>query len=321
MQSAIHTMRRRTTAGILRGSLRATQGLPQPGIRLLGAAVGQMARWGLRRRLLANLQAALGPVEPHIADCWFQRLSRWCADSCRIYHRGLAQSGILDQITLGSSVTHLDEAVKRGRGVVLAAPHLFRHEIGAGVINLRHRVTAIVRESRDPRHAALKAHWYRRLGLQTVTIRRDTNPVAECRRLLRDGAVLGITPDCVALSEDGHAVRMFNRAVRLKAGAFALSLYSGAPLVTCLGRWAPSGDHLDLQFTSPTEVRRHRRLSGTSDAGARLAATEVLRDALQSWVSDFESFLRQQPQDWLFWLDKRWTEVLRAPGREGDRTA
>jgi len=38
----------------------------------------------------------------------------------------------------------------------------------------------------------------------------------------------------------------------------------------------------------------------------------AIRLALQDWCGWFEQRLRANPENWLFWLDKRWSRFLRA---------
>jgi lauroyl/myristoyl acyltransferase len=41
----------------------------------------------------------------------------------------------------------------------------------------------------------------------------------------------------------------------------------------------------------------------------------AVRAAVQDWCRWFEGKLRESPENWLFWLDKRWSRFLRATPR------
>ena len=59
------------------------------------------------------------------------------------------------------------------------------------------------------------------------------------------------------------------------------------------------------------------RASLLLDASDRDAA---IRAGVQEWCRWFEQKLRANPENWLFWLDKRWSKFLhatpRTPGTE-----
>ena len=85
-----------------------------------------------------------------------------------IYRRGLVGSGACDKVRFDDSVCHLDDAIARGRGVIVAAPHLFGHEIAAGHTDLQRGLVALVRESKNPKRTAMKHQWYAQLGVETL---------------------------------------------------------------------------------------------------------------------------------------------------------
>jgi lauroyl/myristoyl acyltransferase len=127
-------------------------------------------------------------------------------------------------------------------------------------------------------------------------------------RVLRAGKVLGITPDVLTSRTSGLPVTLFDRTVSLSPGMILLAMRSGAPLITVGGRWFPdpanpTRDRARISFSPPLELPK-------GDRGDRESA---LRDGLQRWCSHFEETLRRSPADWLFWLDKGWTKLLRQP--------
>lgn len=309
---AVHQLRRRITNATLAGALGLTRFLPDGLIHSFGSATGALVSLGFHSRLKTNMRLALGDF-PELNDAvhaWFRRFSTYVAWSGSVYHRGLWNSSAASRITLHDSVAHLDEAVAGGQGVVVAAPHLFCHEIGAGVISRRHPVTALVRESRQPGKQRIKLRWYEALGVETIVLARElpvSAVVRKCLRLLKEGRVLGITPDLIVHESDSVNVRIFGRDARMKAGLVALSAFSGAPLVTCLGNWV-SDSHGELLFTPPKTIR----LPADRSARSSDAVEQTLRSAFQLWLDEFETYLRANPENWLFWLDKRWTELIRS---------
>ena len=38
----------------------------------------------------------------------------------------------------------------------------------------------------------------------------------------------------------------------------------------------------------------------------------IVLAGLQDWCDKFEAYVRANPANWLFWMDKRWTRVIRS---------
>ena len=297
-------LRRGTVLAAMRGALLVTRPLPPRVTIALGAALAAAAGalLPLRLRLATNLALGLGRVPPDAVRTFFQNLGRWFGWSMAIYHRGFWGCGVPDHITFHDSVAHLDAAVARGRGVILASPHQFCHEIGAAYISGRHKVVALVRESRSPWREAMKRRWYEATGMEVVRRPRRSSLVADtlaCLRVLREGCLLGITPDVLVSPGAGIRVRMFGRAVYLSPGIVVLAMRARSPLVTAYFRWERDG-RLVIHFTEPVEYPA---------AGDR---ERTVSEGLQAWCRQCEEYFRLNSGNWMFWLDKRWTRALRA---------
>jgi lauroyl/myristoyl acyltransferase len=314
-------LRRRVTRTATVAALRAAGALPPSTTRSLGVTAGRLARLALRERLVGNLRAAGVDSSDETVRAYFRRLGLWVGHSLGVFGAGFDASLVGRQVELDpETVCRLDAAVARGHGVVLAAPHMFCHELGAALIHRRHPVTAVVRESKDAGWGAIKQRWYAgALGLNTVLRPRKgsaAGEVAAMLRVLRRGSVLGITPDVPTARTSGLPVTLFGRCVHLSPGAVLLAMRSGAPLITALSRWVPDPrctgrEKLYVSFSEPLELPR-----GTDRDAA-------LRAGLQRWCDLFEAELQRSPADWLFWLDKGWTRVFRGPAlaREPARAA
>lgn len=302
-------LRRGATRRAMLGALRAAEALPPEKSLSLGRALGRAAMLNpvLRGRLAANLRAAgIAPTDALLRK-YFRRLGAWAGHSLGVYAAGFDRSLAADIISLHPATLHrLDAAVAHGKGVVLAAPHLFFHEMGAALIHRRYPVTALVRESKDPTWGAVKNRWYHEsLGLKTVLRPRRSSgmgEVAAMLRVLKGGGVLGITPDVATARDSGLPVRMFGRTVSLSPGMVLLAQRTGAALVSVGPDWypdpaSPIGERARITFSDPLDLPK----------------AADLRGGLQRWCADFEAVLRRDPAAWLFWLDKAWTKVLRQP--------
>ena len=104
----------------------------------------------------------------------------------------------------------------------------------------------------------------------------------------------------------GLPVQMFGRQVTLSPGMVMLAMRAGAPLVTPLAKWLDAepgqrGARIRMWFSEPIEYS----ISGDRE--------RTLRDGLQAWCRYVEDYFRREPENWMFWLDKRWGRALAAP--------
>jgi lauroyl/myristoyl acyltransferase len=308
MSESLQWLRRGATQLAVRQVITATAALP---IDLQGSAVRSLVAVAsgipvLRRKVRENMRLALGhDVAAHAGRLYFRHLSWFLSRSLSVYHYGIAATPVGKEVKFDESVRLLDEAVAEGRGVVLTVPHWSGHELVAATINLRHPMVMLVRQAPTPERAARKLKWYGALGAETVLRPNRVSTIKDAAaylRVLKRGKLLAITPDLLA--DPGHGVEtcIFSRRARLHGGAFALAISARAPMIRVSGRWQPDST-VTLTFD---------RAPPTLDTGDRDAA---IRAAVQDWSRWFEEKLRDSPENWLFWLDKRWTRFLRATPR------
>ncbi len=306
--SSLHRVRRQITLSTVRAGLAYGARLSPRRTVALGRSLGRVAGMVLflRERLKSNLRLAGLDPTPERVDRHFRLLGDWFAISLATYNRGLAKSGFAESIRFDDSISRLDRAIAQGRGAVLVSPHVICHELGAGVINRRHPVVALVRESKNPIRDAIKRRWYEATGLEVVLRSRKSSMLADVMsyvRVLRSGKILAITPDLPAVGGSAVLVNVLGRRVSLNPGMVTLAMWSGAPMVFCWPRrWEFMGygpDIFTMSFDEPIQVAAN---------GNR---AEVLRSGTIEWARRFEEFLRRDPEYWLFWLDKRWTQVWR----------
>ena len=102
-------------------------------------------------------------------------------------------------------------------------------------------------------------------------------------------------------------MQIFGRPVRLSGGAFAIAMAARSPMLRPYLSWQS-----DLRA-----VVRWDYADIPHDSGDRNGA---VRAAAQDWCLWFEDKLRANPENWLFWLDKRRSHFLRA-GSSASRAA
>ncbi len=308
LPSLVHRCRRHAIHEGTRGLLRLSQRLGSEQLISLGRFLGVAAGWPLRRRLARNLTCAGLCASPAVLDRYFQLLGTWAGWSLAVYQKGFTASGVARRIHLDDSVAHVDRAMSLGKGVILATGHFFCHEMGAAAINLRHPLVALVRESKDPLRHAVKQRWYQATGLELVHRARRSTLLADALaylRVLRAGKILAITPDLPVRPDRGVPVSMFGKTVVLPSGMIALAMRSGAPVVACWGEW------IEDRRGRPVEARirfdEPMTFSPSKDRDA------VCRAGMAEFARRQEEDLRKFPANWMFWLDKTWTRILRSP--------
>jgi len=303
----LRQFRRSTTQLIIRGAIRATGALS------LNSQIASVKRLvalerlvpALRCRVREHMCLALGDqVSVGAERRYFQHVGWYLANALATYHRGLAATPAVNEVIFDDTLKVMDDAFAEGRGVVLTSPHWVGHELAAAVIARRHPMVMLVRQAPTAERTARKEKWYRALGAETV-LRPAHAPALDDAmaylRALRNRKVLAITPDLLADSDHGIEATIFGRPARINGGAFVLAMGARAPMIRVSCVWQPDKRAL---VTCERVLLPH--------FGDREAA---VRAGVQEWCVWFEDKLRAHPENWLFWLDRRWGRFLRETPR------
>jgi len=260
----------------------------------------------LRRKVRENMNLALGEGVPAEAErSYFWNVGWSLSNALTVFHNGLLNTALLQEVMFDDTLRILDEAVAERRGVVLTAPHWTGHELLAACINHRHPMVMLVRHASVPEHTARKLKWYAALGVETVLRPSSTSDINEAMAylaILKQRKMLAITPDLLTDSRNGVEVSIFGRSARLHAGAFALARMARAPMIMASGHWHSEANRALIRFERAPDFNLDDREA-------------AVRAALQHWCRWFEGRLRANPENWLFWLDRRWSHFLRSVPR------
>lgn len=298
-QSPSSNLRNRLLPVLMRRVKRAPPALIRGSRPLVRAALARAPGWS--RRVREGMDCLLGPAQDRGArvDAYFDHLSRMIVDSALVLRLGLTASGLTERWRYTPEAEQaFYRVVSAGRGCLLASPHLIGSELLAGLICSRYPVTVLVRKSPDARYEAVKQEWYDGLGLNVVHRPPRGAGMAEMMevtlalRALRKNQVLALTPDLIARPGKGIPVRWFDRDLHLPAGAFFLAARTGAPLIPSF--FIETGGTYQILSQEVLPLPECDSLEGTVAAAA------------QAWADEFAAFLRQHPDMWQFWLDRRW---------------
>jgi lauroyl/myristoyl acyltransferase len=308
LAESLRQLRRAITQWAIRKAIEATASLPigpqRSSVRRVVALAGAVPM--LRRKVRENMRLALGDDVPALAERrYFRHVGWFLSSSLATFHRGLAATPVMNEVKFDQTISVLDDAFAEGRGVVLTVPHWSGHELVAAFIARRHPMVMLVRQAPTAERADRKAKWYRALGAETVLRPKQASTIKDAvayMKVLKRGKMLAITPDLLADPGQGVEISIFGRPARLNGGAFALAIAAGAPMIRVSGVWQ-SDSSVILAF---------ERAPPPPDNDDREAAIHA---CVQDWCRWFEEKLRANPENWLFWLDRRWSRFLRVTPR------
>jgi phosphatidylinositol dimannoside acyltransferase len=280
---------------------RLVRRLPEPVVMSLGALGGLLYyRLDQRRReaLRANLRQVLGPqasaaeVE-RVVRKGFRLYGRYWGEAFRM--ENLTQEDIRRRMRIEGR-EHLDAALAKGQGTILAVPHLGNWDAGAAwVVAEGYPLTTIVERLKPAELFDRFVEYRRALGMEILPLDNGSEGMRGLLRALRSGRVVALVCDR-DLTGHGLPVRIFGAAAAMPGGPASLAIKTGATLLPCgvfhdrrAGRWlsvvhppigvAPSGDQ-------------------RADV---LALTQLLADA-------FEELILRAPEQWHM-LSRYWREV------------
>jgi lauroyl/myristoyl acyltransferase len=254
-----------------------------PAFRHAVAAPGGTAWFWLnakqRRAALDNYAAALelDPSDPEVARVArraFQNYGRMVLDF--LLMGSLTKEELVKRTDL-DGVEHLDAALARGRGVILALPHMGSWDnTGSYGGALGYPITAVTGRFPGSLNDAV-VETRKRYGLQVLLVGRPA--VREIIQALNANRMVGLV--CDQEEGPGVDVRFFGRHAVVPAGAAALALKTGATLMPGYQYITPSGRH-HIHVEAPLSW---------SDG-------ETKENLMQRIVHRFEAFIRERPDQW-----------------------
>jgi phosphatidylinositol dimannoside acyltransferase len=254
-----------------------------PTLRHAVAAPGGTAWFWLNGRqrgaALDNYAAALDlePSNPEVARVArraFQNYGRMLLDFLLM---GSLTKEELIQRTDIEGLEHVDAALARGRGLLLALPHMGSWDnTGSYGGALGYPITAVTgRFPGSLNDAVVKTR--ERYGLHVLLVGRPA--VREIIQALNANRLVGLV--CDQEEGPGVEVRFFGRRALVPAGAAALALKTGAALMAGYQHMTPSGRH-------------HIHL----EASLSIQDGETKENLMQRIVQRFEVFIRERPDQW-----------------------
>ena len=277
------------------------RGLGWIGLRrasMLGSSLGGFTRWLLRGpRAVARGQLAM--ALPQLAPAEHDRI---IADMFRGLGRSMAEIILMDEIA--ADIDHwvesegldiLDQALAKGRGVIVVTGHVGNWELLAAFLGLKnYPVTAIATPVKGEALNQENIDLRRRVGVETVP-RDGAGSAKAILRTLRAGRILGILMDQDTRGK-GVVVPFFGRPAFTPVGPDALAWRTGAAVVGIFIHRGPQGRHRVRVRELPLPDR------GSESGEARAAWQE---EATARFNLAIEDEIRERPDEWVWWHE-RW---------------
>lgn len=258
-------------------------GATPAGWRYAAAAPGGAAWFWLsarqRRAALDNYAAALDrePTDPEVARVArraFQNYGRMLMDFLLLGSTSPAE--VIARVSVDGR-EHLDAAVARGRGVILAVPHMGSWDMaGAYAGALGYRVSAVAQTFPGSLNDAV-VETRERFGLQVITLGRSA--VRAITEALRAGRIVALL--CDLEQGPGVEVSFFGRRAIVPGGPAAFAIKTGAALLPATQYVVGRG-------------RYHVEL----DPALTVGDTETKEALMQRVIGRFEEFIKERPDQW-----------------------
>lgn len=269
-------------AGSYKAGARILRAVPL-GLRHAAAAPGGTAWFwasaGQRRAALDNYAAVLGlpPSDPRVtrvARRAFQNYGRMLMDFVLL--GSLSPQELTPRMSYDGR-EHIDAALARGRGVIMAVPHMGSWDMaGSYAAALGYSVWAVAEKFPGSLNDAVVAT-RQRFGLNVITLGRSA--VRSITQALEANGLVALL--CDLEQGPGVPVRFFGRRAMVPGGPAAFAIKTGAALLPACQYATGRGSyhvHLDRALTiDPAETK------------------ETL---MQRVVDRFEDFIKERPDQW-----------------------
>ncbi|MCD0448976.1 phosphatidylinositol mannoside acyltransferase [Actinocorallia sp. API 0066] len=274
--------------------------MPEPLARRLFTAIADRT-WRARGGGVLQLEKNLGRVLGEPADS--PRVRATSKAAVRSYMRYWLESFRLpvmsaERIAGGMRVTgdeQIYEALGKGRGVVVALPHMGNYDHAGAWLGTRGYPLTTVMERLKPESLFDRFVAYREsLGFEILPLTGGPSSFGVLARRLREPKTICLVADR-DLSDTGIEVRFFGSPARMPGGPAALALQTGAALLP-VTLWFESdgwGARVHDEVPQPVE-------------GTRREKTRIMTQAL---ADAFAEGIAAHPADWHM-MQKIWVEDL-----------
>jgi KDO2-lipid IV(A) lauroyltransferase len=271
--------------------------VPTPVATRLGSTVmrAMADRAGERSRVVrAHMRRVLGPgvseetVERAAREC-FAIYGRYWAEAFRIASLTKAE---LDAGMEWEGLAHIENALAKGKGVIVAMPHVGGFDWGGAWLASMYDTTVVAETLEPPELFAFFKQLRENFGMEVVGLD-EAAGVAILRRLRNNGLV-GLVCDR-DISGTGTEVDFFGYPTTIPAGPATLALRTGAAVLPAAAYFGDEGLHRGV-IRPPLDIERQ--------GGLR----EDVQRITQSLAREFEHLISLAPEQWHV-LQANWPDI------------
>lgn len=282
--------------------------IPRSWRYLAGTAVGDLVYWAWpakRRILLSNMATVLGssPQDPAVRRLAVKSMRNYC--KYLVEFLGLPAMSSSDEVIASMKirgVEHLQEALARGKGVVLASAHFGTIEVG-GLRLADFTDFHAVYDTFHPEYLdELIQRKRREKGIDLV----PANNVRAMLKVLRSGGTLCVLFDRPLDFARGVRVRFFGHETAVPAGPAVLALKTGATILPVYMFRQPDNSFESLIFPPIEPI----------DTGDRDRDTHSI---MQRLMDTMQTVVRERPDQW-YMFRPMWPNTA-TPAFAGPNTA
>jgi lauroyl/myristoyl acyltransferase len=237
------------------------------------------------RRVLASECVDGVEPDPALVRRWskrsFDSYGSYWADGARLPYE--SEAGVRARWRLQEGHDHLRAAINRGRGIVMALPHVGSWEWGGYWLALEGMPMTAIVERLEPEELF---EWFvgqrTAMGLTAVPLGEGSS--SALLRALKANQVAGLVSDR-DLVGNGVEVEFFGEKTTLPAGAATLALRTGAPLLPVVVYSGPGNWHTGIVH-APLDTSRQGRMR------------EDIARVTQDLARVFERDILAHPEQW-----------------------
>ncbi len=259
------------------------------------------------QQLRKNLRRVVGPDYSELkmdalVGAALRSYSRYWLETFRLPK--MDKREVVDRVEISqTSVDNLDGALAKGKGAILALPHLGNWD-ASGIWLVRHTGSfATVAERLKPESLFDRFVAYREgLGFEILPLTGGARtPLEVLRERLRENKVVCLVADR-DLSQHGIQVDFYGEATRMPGGPAVLAATTGAALLPVATYFTPDG--WGQVINPPLEVPQGR-------------LRDLVPHLTQAIAHQFEIDIAAHPADWHM-LQKLWlADLAPRPGKDG----
>jgi phosphatidylinositol dimannoside acyltransferase len=242
-----------------------------------------------RANLSANLRRVLGPADEPIDEALldefvergFRSYGQYWAEGAKL--PAMKPARVYERFVVAEGLEHLYAAQERGKGLIIALPHIGSWEWGGSFLDsLGMGMTAVAEELEPPE----LFQWFKQkresIGIRVEPLNEKAG--ATLLTTLRQGGVIGLLCDR-DIQRNGVEVDFFSERVTMPAGPATLALRTEATLVAAACYSGPRRDHFAV-VTPPIDTSRAGKLR------------EDVQRVTQLVTNELEGLIRRAPEQW-----------------------